>query len=76
MKNEPKSLRSILGLTISMIGFGVLWIIPIYFLLQFLGITSSGVEAFGYFGYLIFLFVPFSLGFSLLFVGLRLTQIK
>jgi hypothetical protein len=68
--------RKIIGRTIALIGFGVVWLIPVWFLLQFLGFVHSGADLFGVFGYGIILAAIFFPGFGLLLLGMKIAGDK
>ena len=43
--------RTLIGNIVMVIGLGVLWLIPLYFVLSWFGIVPPPLEAFGIFGY-------------------------
>ena len=68
--------RQALGRPVAIVGFGLMLLIPVWFLLQLLGVVQSGVEQFGVFGFgLILASILFS-GMGLLFLGLKISGDK
>jgi hypothetical protein len=68
--------RNLMGRTIALIGLGLMWVIPVWFLLQFFGIAQSGTEQFGVFGYGLILASILFPGFGLLLLGMKIAGEK
>jgi hypothetical protein len=64
--------RNLMGRTIAIIGFGLMSLIPVWFLLQLLGVVQSGVEQFGVLGYGLILASILFPGFGLLLLGMKI----
>jgi hypothetical protein len=68
--------RKLVGRPLSLVGIFLMLVIPIWFLLQLLGLVSSGVEQFGVFGYAFVIALLFFPGIVLVLLGMRISGDK
>ena len=76
MNKPPSLIAKMVGRTVATIGFALIASIPLWFLLQLLGIFQGGFEQFGWFGYAFIIASIFFPGFGLIFLGMRISGNK